>query len=383
VPGRHESTHRPRVGLAKPAALILYLLVLTVFGGGAAAYAAFDKTVHLTVDGQARTVHTFARTVGAVLEHAHVAVNAHDAVEPQVASHVGDGAHITVERGRPINLIVDGKRVVVWVTARTVAQALQQLGLSSDGAYVSASVSQPVPLTGLGIVVRMPHSVTVLHDGESTHVTTTVPTVREAIAAAHVRLQPHDKVSVPLSSMPTDDEVIAITRVSTSHFAETLPIAFATERVADSSMYKGTEKVIHSGRVGIREKKFDIVHVNGRLAHRTLVSDKVLRSPETRVVHYGTKPKPTYGSYVGGGVDELNWYALAGCESNHDPQAYSSRGPYYGLYQFAMSSWQSVGGQGDPRDSSVDEQTYRAKLLYKAAGGDSPWPTCGHYLYEH
>ena len=92
----------------------------------------------------------------------------------------------------------------------------------------------------------------------------------------------------------------------------------------------------------------------------------------------GTKPRPTLAP----SSDGLNWTALAKCESGGNPHAVNPAG-YYGLYQFAMSSWQSVGGQGDPRNSSVDEQTYRAKLLYKAAGGDSPWPTCGHYLYEH
>jgi hypothetical protein len=148
-------------------------------------------------------------------------------------------------------------------------------------------------------------------------------------------------------------------------------------------MYKGTTKVVHAGRVGVREKRYDLLRVNGHLSKRTLVSNKVVRAPQTRVVRYGTKPKPTYGTYVGGGVDELNWYALAGCESNHDPRAYTSRGPYYGLYQFSMGSWEQVGGQGDPRDASVNEQTYRAKLLYKQAGDSSPWPTCGHYLYSH
>jgi uncharacterized protein YabE (DUF348 family) len=371
------------VGLAKPAALVLYLLVLTVFGGGAAAYAAFDKTVHLTIDGQSRTVHTFANTVGSVLARAHVSVGAHDDVQPQVSTHVANGAHITIDRGRPINLVVDGKPVVVWVTALTVEQALQQMGLLDNGAYVSASTSQPVPLTGIGLVVRMPHNITVLHDGTATRLATNVPTVRQALAVAHVRLQSHDRVSVPLTSMPTDNEVITVTRVSTSHFSTTLPIAYDTERIADSSMYKGTVKVINSGRVGVREKKYNVVHVNGHLARRTLVSNKVLRAPVTRVVRYGTKPKGSYGSYVGDGIDELDWYALAGCESNHNTQAYDAKGPYYGLYQFSMSSWQMVGGQGDPRDSSLDEQTYRAKLLYKYEGGDSPWPTCGHYLYDN
>jgi uncharacterized protein YabE (DUF348 family) len=382
VHGKHAVRQRRRPGFRRPAAVLLYLIVLVVFGGGAVAYASFDKTVHVTVDGKQRTVHTFARTVGGVLDSAHLRVGEHDDVLPQQSAHIANGAHIDVEHGRQLNLVVDGKQVVVWVTARTVKQALQELGISDRGAFVSASVSQPVPLTGLGLVVRMPHRLTILHDGVGTRLTTNVATVRAAIAAAHLRVGPHDRVSVPLRSMPTSDEVITITRVSTSHLTLTLAIPFHTEQVADSSIYKGTTHVVNSGRVGVRVQKFDYIKINGTVRHRILVSDHVVRSPTTRVVHYGTKPKPTYGSYVGGGVDELNWYALAGCESNHNPQAYSSRGPYYGLYQFLMSSWQAVGGQGDPRNSSVDEQTYRAKLLYKRYGNDSPWPECGHHLYD-
>jgi uncharacterized protein YabE (DUF348 family) len=383
VRGRHAFRPRPHAGLSKPAAVLLYILALTAFGGSAAAYASFDKTVHITVDGQPRTVHTFARSVGAVLSRAHLAVGEHDVVSPPLSSGVGNHTRIALDRGRQLRLVIDGQPKVVWVTACTVAEALQQLGLSNDGAYVSASISQPVPLTGLRFIVRMPHAVTVLHDGTATHITTNVPTVKQAIAAARVRLGRHDRVSVPLSSAPTAGETIAVTRVSTAHFAITLPIMFATKRIADSSMYKGHTSVVHAGRLGVRVKKYDVVRINGRSTRRLLVSNKVVRTPQTRVVHYGTKPKPTYGSYVGGGIDELNWYALAGCESNHDSRSYTARGPYYGLYQFSMGTWESVGGHGDPRDASVDEQTYRAKLLYKQAGGDSPWPSCGHYLYEH
>jgi len=211
---------------------VLYLLVLTLFGGSAAAYAAFDRTVHISIDGHSRTVHTFARSVGAVLSRAHIGVGTHDDVTPSLSSSVGNHTRIDVARGRPLRLVIDGHAAVVWVTAQTVAQALQQLGLSNDGAFVSASISQPVPLSGMGFVVRMPHVVTILHDGTSTRITTNVPTVKRALAAARVRLRAHDRVSVALSSVPTDGEVITVTRVSTAHFALTLPIAFATERVA-------------------------------------------------------------------------------------------------------------------------------------------------------
>ncbi len=78
-------------------------------------------------------------------------------------------------------------------------------------------------------------------------------------------------------------------------------------------------------------------------------------------------------------ADGLNWPALAQCESGGNPRLVPTA-PYHGLYQFTLSTWQSVGGSGDPIDASPNEQTYRAQLLYRRSG-DSPWPVCGHYLY--
>ena len=57
----------------------------------------------------------------------------------------------------------------------------------------------------------------------------------------------------------------------------------------------------------------------------------------------------------------------------------SSGWTYRGLYQFSMSTWHGVGGEGDPIDASSAEQTYRAKILYNRSGR-SPWPVCGKYL---
>jgi soluble lytic murein transglycosylase-like protein len=78
------------------------------------------------------------------------------------------------------------------------------------------------------------------------------------------------------------------------------------------------------------------------------------------------------------GVDGLNWGALANCESGGNPRAVNPAG-YYGLYQFDLGTWRSVGGSGLPTAASAAEQTYRAKLLYKQRGR-SPWPTCGRLL---
>ena len=77
-----------------------------------------------------------------------------------------------------------------------------------------------------------------------------------------------------------------------------------------------------------------------------------------------------------GGVSRSTLDAIASCESGGDPTIVSSDGTYRGKYQFSFSTWESVGGSGDPAAATEQEQDYRAALLY-AASGSSPWPVCG------
>ncbi|HUF84110.1 MAG TPA: transglycosylase family protein [Acidimicrobiia bacterium] len=64
------------------------------------------------------------------------------------------------------------------------------------------------------------------------------------------------------------------------------------------------------------------------------------------------------------------------CESHGNYGSVSSSGTYRGAYQFSQTTWESVGGTGDPAAASPAEQDARAATLY-AQSGSSPWPTCG------
>jgi hypothetical protein len=77
-----------------------------------------------------------------------------------------------------------------------------------------------------------------------------------------------------------------------------------------------------------------------------------------------------------GGVSIETLESIAACESGGDPTAVSSDGSYRGKYQFHPSTWEAVGGSGDPAAAPEDEQDYRAALLYSQSGS-SPWPICG------
>lgn len=73
------------------------------------------------------------------------------------------------------------------------------------------------------------------------------------------------------------------------------------------------------------------------------------------------------------------WAMLRDCESGGNYSAIGGGGMYRGAYQFAQSTWESVGGVGDPATASPAEQDYRARVLYERSGRGQ-WPLCGRYL---
>lgn len=374
MPGNDEVWSAVRRSLL---ALVVQAFVVTGLVAGTTAFVTFDKTVTLSVEGQRHEVRSFARTVGDVLDAEGITVGRHDLVTPTPDSRLENGDEIVVRYGRPIGLTLDGETRTVWTTARTVNEALLMFGIRSDGAYLSASRSTRIPRGGINLSVRLPHHLTFLVDGKRAELTSTAFTIREALAEAHIAVRPQDRVSAPLESYPTDDEVVGVTRVDGKTVTEELPIPFTTVSRKTDSLYKGTTKVVTQGQVGVRVRTFAQTYLDGKLATRKLVSDRVTAKPVTQVVLVGTKAPPQNSP----SADGLNWPALAKCESGGNPKAYNPSGPYYGLYQFTASTWHSVGGSGVPTDYGSAEQTYRAQILYKRSGAGQ-WPVCGHYLYS-
>lgn len=356
------------------AGLVLQAAVMCVLVGGTTAFVSLDKTVTLSVDGHRREVRSFGRTVGDVLQRAGVHVDSHDLVAPSKGALVDDGAHLSVRHGRLLALTVDGQTRQVWVTATKVEAALDQLDVRDRDAYLSASRSRSIPLDGMALDVRTQREVTVIADDKRREVQTTAGTVRGALSDAHIHLGPKDEVSAPLGSFPEGGQVLKVTRTGTRRVTVDEDVPFDTVEKDDPDMTLGDRKVVRKGHPGVRRKVYKVEVVRDHVRSRTLVSSTVVQKPVDEVVEVGTKKSST-------GAEDLNWDALAQCESGGDPNSYNPSGPYYGLYQFSASTWHSVGGTGVPTDASADEQTYRAQLLYKRSGA-SQWPVCGQHLYD-
>lgn len=84
------------------------------------------------------------------------------------------------------------------------------------------------------------------------------------------------------------------------------------------------------------------------------------------------KPAPSNGG---------KWERLAECETGQTPADWhiNTGNGYYGGLQFALSSWQAVGGTGYPHEHSRAVQIQMAERLF-AQGGWNHWPACSKKL---
>lgn len=381
-------------------AFVVLLAALVIALLGATGWALTGKDATLSVDGQPQQVSFRGGTVSEVLRAAGVSVGAHDSVVPAASARVEDGARVAVRRGRQLELVVDGQKRLVWVTAASVDEALDQVGLRQPGLALSASRSRTIPLGGLSLEVVTPKRITVIADGVPQERQSTAATVGAALVESGVALGAADRVSVPQTDRVVANLVITVARVAVERVDEDVPVPFGTEDREDPELLKGVTRQIRGGKTGVERRTTERVVADGVLESSTLVSTTTVTAPVSRVVAVGTKARRASApaavkapraaaapavedtsSRAGTGSAGLNWAALAMCESGGNPSAVSSSGTYRGLYQFSLATWRGVGGSGDPAAASPGEQTYRAQLLYDRSGAGQ-WPHCGPRLFS-
>jgi hypothetical protein len=161
---------------------------------------------------------------------------------------------------------------------------------------------------------------------------------------------------------PADVEEVSNAPAATRTVTDFNPTRVAAERRARAAQRSSRAK---ARRVATRKRRL-------ALQRRRAALQRERAARRTRPPVTGPQHQPS--------ADNLNWAALADCESSGNPRAIGGGGAYRGLYQFMMSTWHSVGGVGDPINASAGEQTYRAQLLYRRSGAGQ-WPRCGRRLF--
>lgn len=358
---------------------------------GGTSVAAAHKSVTLTADGTSSRVGTFSSSVASLLADRGVTVGTHDVVTPALDTQLADGAVITVERAKPIEITANGTSQTLWTTEGDVGSALA--AVATDGRALKMNVTRSnqraaidLPLSGAVRIVSV--------DGKK-NVTLDAPTSLQAFLDAQgIKMDGTDSVAVAVDDEGTT--VVTIVQWDTDKKKVTSTIDFDKKTVKSDDLYVGTTKVTTKGVDGKVTKVFEITTKDGKQVSKRLVSKKTTTKVVDQVTTVGTKERPapaaSSGSSSGSSSTSTSssssgsmasvagvWAALARCESGGNPRIVSSNGLYHGLYQFTVSTWRSVGGSGLPSQASPAEQTKRAKIL-QARSGWGQWPACSRKI---
>lgn len=390
-------------------------VVITGLVGGTGAVVTMNKPVTLDVNGQAEEIRTFGGTVGDILDSHDIDLDKRDEVKPGVETKVDRDMTVTVNTAKKVSLSVDGEETDEWTNANTVGQALADLGVDAKGADLNTKANQRLKEKGNDIDVTTSKDLTVVADGKDHKVSAAVGTAKEALKESGVKLEKDDFLSVPMSADVSDGQVLTVNRVENKTVKDKQSIEAEVETKKSDSLYEGETKVETEGKDGAKQVVYKVKTINGEEVKKEKKDEKVLSEPKTKVVIQGTKKKEEPadtggtdsgdsgdsgsgdsgdsggdsstgggsggGSGSGGGdmsTAEIKamlggpgskWYQIAECESNFNPRAVNqSNNAHFGLFQFKLATWQSMGGSGNPIDASPREQFERAKKLQAAAG---------------
>ena len=202
-----------------------------------------------------------------------------------------------------------------------------------------------------------------------------------------------------------------------------------TVQQESSDLPEGETKVATAGVDGVVRTTYEVTTVGGKEVSRTPVAQVVVTQKVDEVVLVGTgaakkqeskqdqeqAPAPSASSDSSGGsggsgssggsggsgnsggsggsggsasggsastndsqVGDDVWGKLAQCESGGNPATNTGNG-FYGMYQFTLETWQSLGGTGYPHEADAATQTAMAKKL-QAQAGWGQWPGCADKL---
>ncbi|MEU5691673.1 transglycosylase family protein [Actinosynnema sp. NPDC020468] len=348
--------------------------VLVTIGGGAATAFAMDKAVTVDIDGETKTVHTYESTVGEILQDEGIAVGEHDALSPAPSAKVGDGGKISLDRGRLVKATVDGESREGWVHSVTVDEALDQLKIDDNGAWVSENRDMAVPLSGLSLQVKSQKTIT-LFDGanEPKQIKTTALTVDELLKEQKLTIGAEDKLEAALDLKITNGVEVHISRTGVSVVNVTESVAPPVEETKDDTLAKGEKVVVEPGEAGEVIKTYRVSTTNGKETGREELGSKVTKEAKPKKVKIGTKVTATPPVSDGG-----DWDRLVQCEATGNWAINTGNG-YYGGLQFDKQTWDAYGGSAYaayPHQASREQQIAIATKVRDARGGYSAWPAC-------
>ncbi|MEI5909612.1 ubiquitin-like domain-containing protein [Bacillus spongiae] len=246
-------------------------------------------TIAITIDGDKKEVVTNADTIEELLKELKVEHDSKDYVYPALDKELTNNMKVIWMPAKQVEIVLGNESNMVWTTATTVEQLLEDEAIElSQFDQVSPALTDSI-VKNTKVVVEPAFSLTLIDGGVEQEVLTTSITVANFLKQHKITIGNLDRVKPSLEAVIKPEDIINIIRVeeATEEVEELLDYTVVTRK--DSSLTKGTEKVLQEGQKGTVSKTYDIVRENGKEVSRTLVKEDIITESVDKIVAVGSK----------------------------------------------------------------------------------------------
>jgi len=252
-------------------------------------YEGSKNTVALTLDGEQKEIRTHANTIQDILKELEISTRSQDYLYPSGNTKVSNNMNIVWEPAKQVEVVVGDQTKKVWTTADTVKELLSENEIKvGEHDKVKPGLSEKV--TGdMNVKIDPAFSLKLVNGGKEQKVWSTSTTVADFLKQQGITLKDADRVEPSLDKVVKANDVVNVVRVEkvTDVVEETKDFTVISKK--DSDLSKGKEKVVQEGKNGLVEKKFEVVKENGKEVSRKLVSEKVVKESQDKIINVGTK----------------------------------------------------------------------------------------------
>jgi uncharacterized protein YabE (DUF348 family) len=257
--------------------------------------AADAKVVHLSIDGEQRTVPTRATTVGELLERLNVRLSEQDIVEPAREMPIyDDNFVINIYKARPIT-IDDGKVRKTLITAQKSPRLIaNQAGYTT---YPEDDIEFARPddflregVLGEEVNVDYATPMTINLYGNIFALRTQAETLGELLQERNIKILEGDTLQPQGLETPiTPNLPVFIVRTGTQIATVEEEIPPPVETLTDPNMAVGSTLVRDGGKPGKRVVTYEILTSNGVETGRKVLQEVIITEPIKKVVLTGTR----------------------------------------------------------------------------------------------
>ncbi|MBS4221108.1 DUF348 domain-containing protein [Bacillus sp. FJAT-49711] len=278
-----SSITRKKLGLFI-ASFLVFMATLTIL-----VYEGTKHTVALSVDGEKMIVKTHAETIGEMLKDLNVVVEDDDYISHSLNTAVQNKLSVVWEPAKKV-AIQDGEHTeYVYTTAKTVKEFMESQRLDiNDHDKLNYSLEDSI-YENLKLVIDRAFPLVLKNGKQEEEVWSTSTTVADFLLQQGITLGKFDRVEPDLNKNVEPNGKVKIVRVEKVTDVVEEPIDYAVITKKDSSMAKGTEKVVQNGQEGLLKKEYEVTKENGKEVKRKLMTENKVRNSVNKIVTVGTK----------------------------------------------------------------------------------------------